>query len=118
MTMSHHRLPREIFAGLASGGGGDEAVRELAAAEFSKHVILLRGVLSAAHGSAQYRPARAGYNLLVAAWRDGVPRTEPNLHLMTQQIRSAVDRSRNRAADLPRQPPHPGDRARSWPHSG
>jgi hypothetical protein len=43
MTMSHHRLPREIFAGLASGGGGYEAVRELAAAEFSKHVILLRG---------------------------------------------------------------------------
>lgn len=70
MSVPHHRLPREVFAALASGGGGHDAVRELAAAEFSKHVILLRGVLIAAKGSKQYQLARMGYDLLAAAWRE------------------------------------------------
>ena len=70
MNMPHHRLPRDVFAALASGGGGHDAVRELAAAEFSKHVILLRGVLTAAKDNKQYQLARIGYDLLAAAWRE------------------------------------------------
>jgi HEXXH motif-containing protein len=69
MNMPHHRLSREVFAALASGEGGQEAVWELAAAEHSKHVILLRGVLAAARGSEQYPLARMGYDLLARAQR-------------------------------------------------
>jgi HEXXH motif-containing protein len=64
-----HQVPRELFAALASGGGGDDAVRTLAAAEYSKHAILLRGVLIAARDTAEYPLARAGYDLVSAAWR-------------------------------------------------
>jgi uncharacterized protein len=45
---SHHRMPREVFRELARGGGGASAVGELAAAQYSKHLILIRGVLEAA----------------------------------------------------------------------
>jgi uncharacterized protein len=69
MNLPRYRLPWEVFAALASGGGGREAVLELAAAEYSKHVLLLRGVLDAARDSPQYQRAREGYDLLGAAWR-------------------------------------------------
>jgi uncharacterized protein len=69
MNLPHHRLSPESFAGLATGDGGSGAVRELAAAEYSKHAILLRGVLAAAQGSDQYQLARTGYDLLATAWR-------------------------------------------------
>jgi HEXXH motif-containing protein len=69
MNLPHHRLSRQMFDALAEGGGGREAVRELAAAEHSKHVILLRGVVAAARGGEQYPLARTGYDLLAEAWR-------------------------------------------------
>jgi uncharacterized protein len=69
MNLPPHRLSRAAFAALASGTGGPDAVRELTAAEHSKHVILLGGVLDAAQGSDQYQLARSGYDLLAAAWR-------------------------------------------------
>jgi uncharacterized protein len=69
MNLLRHQLSREVFVGLAAGGGGREAVLELAAAEYSKHVILLHGVLDAVQGSPQYQPAREGYDLLDAAWQ-------------------------------------------------
>jgi len=69
MSVPHHQLPRTVFAELAAGGGGGDAVRRLAAAEHSKHMILLVGVLDAAQGSEQYRLARTGYDLLAAVWR-------------------------------------------------
>jgi len=43
-------MPRELFDALAAGGGGPEAVGVLAAAEHSKHTLLLRGVIEAAEG--------------------------------------------------------------------
>jgi uncharacterized protein len=67
MSMPHHRLPGKVFAELASGGGGRDAVGRLAAAEHSKHLTLLVGVLDAAAGSDQYRLARQGFDLLTAA---------------------------------------------------
>ncbi|MFC5819849.1 HEXXH motif domain-containing protein [Nonomuraea harbinensis] len=40
-----HRLPDDILARLASGGGGAEAARQLVAAERSKHRLLVLGVV-------------------------------------------------------------------------
>ena len=61
MNAPHHGLPRELFAALARGGGAC-AVRELAAAQYSKHLILIRGVLEAAQPGDQF--AVPGYQLL------------------------------------------------------
>lgn len=69
MSTRVHRIPRRLFDALATGGGGAEAIRELAASQYSKHVILLRGVLAAADsaGLEQARLASRGYVLLAAA---------------------------------------------------
>jgi HEXXH motif-containing protein len=69
MSRPHHQLPRKVFAELAAGEGGHDAVRQLAAAEYSKHMTLLVGVLDAAQGTLQYPLARTGYDLLAEAWR-------------------------------------------------
>jgi HEXXH motif-containing protein len=65
--MPPHRLSRAVFAALATGGGGSQAVRDLAAAQYSKHLTLLRGVLASAQGTEQYPLVLAGYELLDAA---------------------------------------------------
>jgi uncharacterized protein len=66
MNVSPYRLPADVFGALATGGGGVRAVRHLAAAQYSKHVLLLRGVLDAAetfrHPHAAH--ARRAYDLL------------------------------------------------------
>jgi uncharacterized protein len=69
MKVRVHRISRSLFDSLAAGGGGTEAVHALAAAQYSKHVILLRGLLAAAEaaGAPQARLARQGYDLLAAA---------------------------------------------------
>jgi HEXXH motif-containing protein len=69
MNLPGHQLPRERLIALASGVGGNDMIHELVAAEYSKHVVLLRGVLMAAEGSEQYPLARLGYDLLSSAWR-------------------------------------------------
>lgn len=69
MKLPCHGITRDAFDALAVGGGGLRAVRELAAAQYSKHVVLLHGVLAAAHKAdpEQYRLARDGWDLLTAA---------------------------------------------------
>ena len=71
MDMRHHALPWDLFYALAAGGGGADAMRELAAAQYSKHVFLLRGVLEAARdaGAEQARLAHHGYDLLAEVQR-------------------------------------------------
>lgn len=79
MKHAYHRISHDAFAALATGGGSG-AIGELAAAEYSKHVILLHGVLTAAEegaansgagqNSEQYARAREGYDLLAAALRE------------------------------------------------
>lgn len=66
MNVRIHRITRRLFNALAAGGGGPEAIRELKSAQYSKHVILLRGVVSAARaaGPVQDRWASKGYGLL------------------------------------------------------
>jgi uncharacterized protein len=58
-----------VFAELAAGEGGADAAGRLAAAERSKHLVLLVGALDAARGTEQYRLARPGFDLLAAVWR-------------------------------------------------
>jgi uncharacterized protein len=66
MTERYHEIPRDLFDALAAGGGGPQAISVLAAAEQSKHVTLLRGVLAAAQWAddAQARCARLGWEVL------------------------------------------------------
>jgi uncharacterized protein len=71
MTTSFHRMPEHLFAALASGGGGQEAIRILVAGQRSKHLLLLQGVLNAAEEARhqQVTAARAGYRLLASVQR-------------------------------------------------
>jgi uncharacterized protein len=66
MNVSSYRLPDDVFGALAAGGGGVRAARHLALAQYSKHVLLLRGVVDAAetleHPHAAH--ARHAYDLL------------------------------------------------------
>jgi uncharacterized protein len=73
MSLAYHRIARIPFDALASGGGPD-AIGDLAAGQYSKHVILVYGVLAAARrqdsrGGQQARFAGEGYELLAAARR-------------------------------------------------
>jgi len=63
MKLRYHSIPRELFDALAAGGGGPAAIGALAAAEYSKHVLLLRGV-SAAADATQAWFARTGWEVL------------------------------------------------------
>jgi HEXXH motif-containing protein len=71
MSVRYHRVSRPLFDAIAAGGGGAEAIRVLAAAQYSKHTLLLRGVLDAAQGvdHDQRSAALHGYELLAAAQR-------------------------------------------------
>jgi uncharacterized protein len=71
VSLTYHGMPRELFDMLASGGGGAPGAHALAAAEQSKHVILLRGILAEAQrmGGEQARLASSGYDLLAEVQR-------------------------------------------------
>lgn len=66
MRLTFHRIPQDMFEDLAGGGGGSGAISVLASGQYSKHVLLLRGVLDAAvaAGHHQMAAAQAGYDLL------------------------------------------------------
>jgi uncharacterized protein len=71
MNTRYHAIPRNLFDALAAGGGGPEAISALAAAEHSKHVLLLHGVFAAAQdaGAEQARCARLGQEVLAEVER-------------------------------------------------
>ena len=66
MKSRYHAIPRELFDALAAGGGGPAAIGVLAAAEHSKHALLLCGVRVAARAAdpAQARFAGIGGEVL------------------------------------------------------
>jgi HEXXH motif-containing protein len=70
MNLPHHRIPFQDFMALAAGGGGTDAIGELVAIEYSKHMTFLANVIVAAEGGEQYSLARTGYDLLAAAVRE------------------------------------------------
>ncbi|MGW2161379.1 HEXXH motif domain-containing protein [Nonomuraea sp. NPDC001699] len=74
MSFRRHRISDELFTLMASGGGGAEAMRQLAAIERSKHLLLLRGVVLGARtaGHPGARDAADAYELL-AAVQDKAP---------------------------------------------
>jgi HEXXH motif-containing protein len=69
MTVRVHKVPRELFAALAEGGGGSAAVRMLADAEYSRTLLMLRGVVREAEaaGAEQAWLARDSFALLTEA---------------------------------------------------
>jgi HEXXH motif-containing protein len=71
MMVRYHEIPEELFGALAAGGGGPAGIRALAAAEHSKHVVLLHGILAAARGAGgeQVRLASLGWEVLAEAER-------------------------------------------------
>jgi HEXXH motif-containing protein len=71
MKLRYHSIPRELFDALAAGGGGPAAIDALAAAEQSKHALLLRGVSAAAQAAdaTQAWFARTGWEVLTTVER-------------------------------------------------
>jgi HEXXH motif-containing protein len=63
------RMPASLFDAMAEGGGGAGAVRELAAMQRSKHMLMLRGVLTEARAADhdQWALVSRGYDLLANA---------------------------------------------------
>ncbi|HEY1703396.1 MAG TPA: HEXXH motif domain-containing protein [Trebonia sp.] len=64
--MNRHQVPAAMFASMAAGNSGPDAVAWLAAAEYSRRLLFVRGVLIAARESAhsQYGWTRDAYDLL------------------------------------------------------
>jgi HEXXH motif-containing protein len=63
-----HGLSDEAFAALSAGGGGPTAIEQLAAAEHSKHLLLLAGIMKEADevGHEESLLAAEGFSLLHA----------------------------------------------------
>jgi HEXXH motif-containing protein len=71
VTLGNHRVPPSVFGAMAKGGGGADAIGVLATAQYSKHMLLLAGVLDHASSAdrGQWRLADSGYDLLALAQR-------------------------------------------------
>ena len=69
MSIERHELPGDQFMALARGGGGAKAAENLAAAQHSRHLTLLYGVLKTARDGDHLdrRLALAGQELLARA---------------------------------------------------
>jgi uncharacterized protein len=71
VTFEYHGVPPSVFGALAEGGGGPEALSLLAAAQYSKHQLLLERVLhredAVNHG--QQKLTSRGYDLLAEVQR-------------------------------------------------
>lgn len=68
MRLPSHHLPRELFLALSRGSGGSKAIEQLVTAEYSKHMLLIRGVLDTAtrRGRDEAGQVRQAYELLAA----------------------------------------------------
>lgn len=72
MNLMEHRVPAEMFTDLATGGGGAEAIDWLARGQYSKHLLLVRGVLDAVRQSGHPAEAatRRAFDLLAVIQRE------------------------------------------------
>lgn len=71
MNNGYHSIPAHWFEALAAGGGGPGAVRELMKARYSKHLIMLAGLLGSSEQASarQDHLAREGFALLAEVQR-------------------------------------------------
>jgi HEXXH motif-containing protein len=76
MRARHHHIPPSVLAALAAGHGGSEAIQRLVSLQYSRHVLLVRGVVDAVTGAGAGE-MRAAFDLLAD---------------IQQQAPSAVDR--------------------------
>jgi uncharacterized protein len=67
MRVPHHHMAADLFLALARGEGGADGIRHLARSQYSKHLLLLRGVRAAARPGDHF--AAAGYRLLAEVQR-------------------------------------------------
>jgi uncharacterized protein len=67
-----HRIPAELLAQLAEGGGGAGATRRLAAIDLSRRMLLIGGVVAMSRqcGRAVYERASLAYELLAAVQQE------------------------------------------------
>ncbi len=103
MNGRFHRLTREMFATLAAGGGGRDAIRELTAVEHSARMLLLAGVVTEAPPGVQSEFARTGYGLLTAAWQADRAAAERVIRHPSVGVwaRRTIQACRDRRAALP-----------------
>jgi len=73
--MNRHQIPASMFTSLAQGAGGPAAINHLAAAEYSRHMLLVRGVVDIARDAThpQQGRARQAYDVL-ASIQEQAPR--------------------------------------------
>lgn len=85
MTLGRHLLPKEVFLEVAQGGGGSDAVEHLLAGQYSKRMLLLRGVRDLAEetGHANADRARQAYDLLATIQAAAPEATEAVLRYPT-----------------------------------
>jgi uncharacterized protein len=69
VTLGYHGLPASVFGAIAEGGGGAEALSLLAAAQYSKHQLLLARTLRIQDTDGQRALTSRGYDLLAEAQR-------------------------------------------------
>lgn len=71
MNLREHRIDAGAFSELATGGGGTAVLAELSAAQHSKHILLVRGVLETARatGHPEAAATRRAYDLLATIQR-------------------------------------------------
>jgi uncharacterized protein len=76
VTSRHHRLPPDLLALLAEGGGGAGAVRRLAAIDLSRRMLFVSGVVAVSRewGRATHDLTSQAYELL-AAVQQAAPQT-------------------------------------------
>ena len=74
LSVPPHRISGQMLAALATGGGGAAAVRQLAAAQYSKHLLLVWAVRDTARRTRHPQASHAcrGYDLLAEVQR-GAP---------------------------------------------
>ncbi|MEU5877109.1 HEXXH motif domain-containing protein [Spirillospora sp. NPDC047279] len=70
--LRHHRVPEGAVENLAAGHGGPEAIEWLVAFQYSRHVLLVRGVVGQAsrEGRADASRIRAAFDLLADVQRE------------------------------------------------
>jgi HEXXH motif-containing protein len=110
MDVPVHRIPQRMFAELSEGEGGTEAVGLLAAAQHSKHVLLIRQVVESARAACHEQFARVteAYDLLADIqdrYRDAVDAVvrHPPVGAWARHTIRMLGESRTRAGAAPGQ---------------